>query len=83
MPVTSIRMSSAPARPVPKAGDRRTTKKHGLQIRIPERVQGGYHVDSRGRPYYVWCKLADLPPRYRHYLTAEERAAIEQTLEAA
>lgn len=82
MPVTSIRYVSGPRQKAPRTGDRRTTKKHGLQIRIPEVVtfgpHRGAHVHRNGRPAFEWCKPAELPPRYRHYLTAEERAALEQ-----
>lgn len=79
-------MSSAPARKVPKTGDRRVTKKHGLQIRIPEICQFGPGKGARvyrgGRPGFEWCKLAYLPRIYHHYLTAEERAALDQRPEA-
>jgi hypothetical protein len=87
MPVTSIRMSSAPARPKPKTGDRRTTKKHGLQIRIPMICDfgpgRGAHVYSGGRPCFEWAKPHELPARFRHYLTAEERAALPPNAPAA
>jgi hypothetical protein len=60
------------ARERPKTGDRRITKKHGLQIRIPER-HNGMHVVAHGRPCYVWCKPADLPALYRYLLSDAER----------
>lgn len=81
MPVTSIIISSAPARPKPKTGDRRVTKKHGLQIRIPQVCTfgpgRGAHVYNNGRPCLEWAKPHELPALYHHYLTAEERAALD------
>lgn len=64
MPITSMRFSSGPARKVPAVGDTRTTKKYGLQFRIPE-YHNGMRVVSNGRPRYVWCRPEDLPPLYR------------------
>lgn len=57
--ITSIRFSSGPVRRAPKIGDRRTTKKHGLQIRVPE-VHSGRWVRANGRQCYVWSKPANL-----------------------
>lgn len=75
MPVTRITIYSGPApRPKPKVGDRRTTKKHGVQIRIFERCRYGHLVDSRGRSRYEWVGIADLPDEYRYLLTTEEKA---------
>lgn len=65
MPITSIRFYSGSARKTPKVGDKRVTKKYGLQFRIPE-YHNGMRVVSSGRPCYVWCKPEDLPPLYRH-----------------
>lgn len=76
--VTSIRFFTGKQRTKPKTGDRRETKKHGLQIRIPVMVH-----DLRGRPIgynctggrlnYEWRKPSDLPPAYRYLLTSEEK----------
>jgi hypothetical protein len=87
MPVTRIVITSTPARPKPKTGDRRVTKKHGLQIRIPQVCTfgpgAGARIYSNGRPCFEWRKPADLPRIYRHYLTAEERASLPPNAPAA
>lgn len=74
--ITSFSYSCTPVRKEPRTGDRRTTKKHGLQIRIPERINGCTHVNSRGKPYYVWVKPADLPTVYHYLLSKEERETL-------
>ena len=72
--ITSIRYSSGPARKQPKVGDRRTTKKHGLQIRVFE-MHGGMCVVSGGRHRYDWKSPADLVgTMFNHLLTPEERS---------
>ena len=43
----------APQRRQPQIGDRRTTKKHGLQIRVVE-THGGMWVRSGSRYLYEW-----------------------------
>lgn len=64
-----------------QVGDRRVTKKHGLQIRIHVRAkdwQGkpiGYLVRS-GRPVLEWCAPKDLPVWDQHLLTPEERESV-------
>ena len=61
----------------PRPGDRRTTKKHGLQIRTWDRATGmdgkptGYIV-SYNRPRFSWTSPQDLMTWDRHYLTQEE-----------
>lgn len=62
-----IHIRTIPTRPKPKTGDIRTTKKHGLQIRIPYKIDGCYIVSS-GRQMYEWIKPEDLPDRYSHYI---------------
>lgn len=49
----------APKRRRPKIGDRRTTKKHGLQIRVVE-THNGMWVCSGSRYRYEWRKPSDL-----------------------
>lgn len=78
-----IQYSSSPARKKPRAGDRRTTKKHGLQIRVQTIIKpspglpGGW-LYSNGRPVYEWAKPEDLLGGFWDYLlTPEERAAAE------
>lgn len=76
----TIRYSSAPARAKPKVGDRRLTKKHGLQIRVPMVCTTGPHAGARiysnGRPRYEWAKPHELRPLYHYLLTTEEKAAL-------
>jgi len=49
----------APQRRRPKIGDRRTTKAHGLQIRVVE-THNGMWVCSGSRYRYEWSKPSDL-----------------------
>jgi hypothetical protein len=49
----------APQRKKPKIGDRRTTKKHGLQIRVVE-THNGMWVCNGSRYRYEWRKPAEL-----------------------
>lgn len=67
-----------PQRKKPRAGDRRETKKHGVQIRVHE-THGGAMVVSNGRYMYDWVSLDD--PRANMYLTFEERAARHSALD--
>lgn len=60
-----------PQRKKPKAGDRRTTKKHGEQVRILLKHNGAYVV-SRGRNLYEWVSIDD--PRAALYRPALTRA---------
>lgn len=48
-----IHFRSGPTRRKPKVGDRRTTKKHGLQIRVVE-THNGMWVRSGSRYVYEW-----------------------------
>lgn len=77
MAVTSIRFFG-PQRRKPEIGDRRTTKKHGLQIRVVE-TRGGIWVLQAGKSNayrYDWKKPSELiGTRWEYLLTPEERAA--------
>lgn len=72
-----IHILSSNTRPKPKAGDRRTTKKHGLQIRVMSMVkdtQGriiGYNCTG-GRQRYEWRKPDELDRWDMHHLTEQE-----------
>ena len=77
--MTRIHIITAPKRPCPRAGDRRITKKHGLQIRVQDMAMGYGNnprpigrVVSNGRPVFSWVKPERLEPWDRHHLTAEE-----------
>lgn len=70
-----------PQRPRPKAGDRRTTEKNGLEIRVQAmaRNQRGEPIGrmvSNGRPMFDWCKPRNLEKWDRYHLTAAERAEL-------
>lgn len=47
---------SGPMRAVPKVGDTRTTRKHGLQVRVHQR-HNGMVVVSRSRYCYEWVAV--------------------------
>lgn len=51
--ITSMRCYTGSRRTEPKSGDVRTTKKHGVQIRVPV-VHDGRWVVSGGRQCYEW-----------------------------
>jgi hypothetical protein len=73
-----IHISYGPARKKPRVGDRRTTKKHGEQIRVfrMARWNGrviGYDC-TNGRQQYDWVPLADAHKHgMSHHWTPEER----------
>ena len=60
-------------RPRPKPGDRRTTKKHGDQIRLPVLVYNrrgeaiGYNCTG-GRQNYEWVSVNAVPERFAYLL---------------
>jgi hypothetical protein len=76
--VTYVRFMTT-SRRKPRAGDRRVTKKHGLQIRIHVRARDfsgqpiGLMMRS-GRPVFEWCEPKYLPSWDHHHLTADELA---------
>lgn len=72
-----IHISYGPSRKKPRVGDRRTTKKHGEQIRVFRRTLCGAYDCTGGSQKYDWVPLRDAPKHgAAHHLTAEERAAI-------
>lgn len=68
MTVTSIRFFMTPVRRQPKVGDRRTTKKHGDQVRVLDILQcgpdAGALVARRGRPCFVWVSPGEAARRH-------------------
>lgn len=67
----------------PRPGDRRTTKKHGLQIRTWDRAtdrsgKPTSYIVSNNRPRFSWTCPKDMKPWDRHYLTPEEAAHFFQ-----
>lgn len=80
--VVSVRYFTGSSKPKPKAGDRRTTKKHGLQIRVQCMARDWMtgkpigRMVSNGRPVFDWRKPLELDPWDYHHLTAEERALL-------
>lgn len=81
-----IHISYGPARKKPKFGDRRTTKKHGEQIRVFRMVRDtrgnviGYDCTG-GSQKYDWVPIADAAKHGAgHHLTKEEKAKyVDQT----
>jgi len=75
--MTRIHIISAPTRPKPQAGDRRITKKHGLQIRVQCMAvwcrRPVSRLVSNGRPVFSRVKPEHLEFWDRHHLTPEER----------
>ena len=76
-----ITISTTLQRKQPRTGDLRTTKKHGLQIRIPVRVTWGPHkgafVVSRGRQCYEWVSPAEACAQgYRHCVPEAHRPPV-------
>lgn len=73
-----ITISAGTPRPKPATGDTRVTKKHGLQIRVPELVHNrrgepvGYNCTG-GRQNYEWRSPASLVgTRWAYLLTKLE-----------
>lgn len=68
-----IYISNVPQRRKPQAGDRRITKKHGEQVRVPVLVHNlrgepiGYNCTG-GRQNYEWISIDKVPERWRHLL---------------
>lgn len=71
-----IHITTAQQRPRQQTGDRRTTKKHGEQIRLPVMVKNsrgepiGYDCTG-GRQNYEWVSVEKVPDRW-HYLLKQE-----------
>lgn len=79
--VTSVRVAYGAPRKQPKAGDRRTTKTHGVQIRVQRMARDWQgkpigRIVSGGRPCYDWRTPRELDPWDHYHLTADERAAL-------
>lgn len=77
-----IHIIYGPARKKPRVGDRRTTKKHGEQIRVCRMARDmrgnviGYDCTG-GRQLYDWVSLAAAVAHGAgHCLTKEEREAL-------
>jgi hypothetical protein len=81
--IVRIHISYGPTRKKPKHGDRRTTKKHGEQIRVFKMARdfrGNIigHDCTGGRQLYEWVPLADAHKHMAdHHWTPEERARFE------
>lgn len=83
-----ITYTSGPARPRPRVGDRRTTKKHGMQIRVLKmaRDHRGRVIGldcTGGRQRYEWVKLHELDKGDEWMLTNDEREQVRCIREAA
>lgn len=80
--VVSVRYYTSSSKPKPKAGDRRTTKAHGLQIRVQCMARDFMtgkplgRMVSNGRPVFGWRKPIELDPWDYYLLTADERAHL-------
>ena len=66
--ITSIRYSRTPYRKKPEIGDKRTTKKHGLQIRVVRTTQGGSWLRADRGYLYEWRDPQSLIGTQWHYL---------------
>lgn len=82
--VTQMRVYaySTPQRPKPKAGDRRTTKKHGTQIRVHERHNGMVVMTGGHRNYrWEWKSPVELIGTIDEYLlTLEDRIPFAKSV---
>lgn len=79
--VTSVRVTYGEPRKTPKVGDRRTTKAHGVQIRVQRMARDWQgkpigRIVSGGRPCFDWRTPCELDPWDHYLLTAEERSAL-------
>lgn len=80
MTVTRITITTGPKRKIPQAGDRRVTKKHGEQVRIPSMVHNwrgepiGYDCTG-GRQNYEWVSIDKVPDRWRCLLNQKGGAS--------
>lgn len=77
--IDSIRFYYGKTRSAPKTGDRRVTKKHGMQIRIPVKHNGAFVTNSRGKFTFRWKTIQQVYGTYWHYLlTQDEIKAHEE-----
>lgn len=80
--VVRVRYHTGSSKTKPKAGDRRTTKMHGLQIRVQCMARDFRtgapigRIVRAGRPVFDWRKPIELDPWDHYLLTADERAAL-------
>jgi len=77
--VVRVRYYTGTGKPKPKAGDRRTTKKHGLQIRVQclARDWTGAPIGllvRGGRPVFEWREPRHLAKWDRYLLSHDEKA---------
>lgn len=82
--VTRIQITYSQPRSKPKAGDRRTTKTYGVQIRVQRMARDWRgnpigRIVRNGKPCYDWRTPRQLDPWDHHWLTEEERAALNAT----
>lgn len=67
----------ATSKPKPQIGDRRVTKKHGVQIRVVA-TSGGAWMRNGSRYVYEWRKPNELyGTQWAHLLTPAERHAAQ------
>lgn len=76
--LTKVKFITGSRKTKPKAGDRRETKTHGLQIRVQgmARKPNGEPIGrlvSNGKPVLYWRRPGELDPWDYHHLSAEER----------
>ena len=80
--VVRVRYYTGSSKPKPKAGDRRTTKTHGLQIRVQCMARDFRtgapigRIVRAGRPVFDWRKPLELDPWDHYHLTDAERALL-------
>ena len=75
--ITRITFSTTASRASPKQGDRRTTKRHGDQVRVWELAHCGAFIVRNGSPRYIWVGIDELAARGCGYLlTADDKARI-------
>lgn len=71
--------SAGRPKPKPKMGDRRTTKKHGEQVRVPVVVRHGPYrgawVVRSGRQCYEWVSPEEAYKQWPHLRPAGVRVA--------
>lgn len=79
--MTRIRYFTTPARRQPRQGDRRTTKKHGEQVRVLDILQSGPHQGalrvSSGRPCFVWVSPDEAYRRHPYLRQVNERPVTQ------